>query len=380
MRVQSGLRRFAKPTSAVRVHRSASRRQLSAYASGEAPEPLLVRTARGEVCERPPAWMMRQAGRYQKAFRDLAVKYPSFRQRSENTDLVVEITLQPWESFKPDGVILFSDILTPLPALGIDMEIDNKKGPIIENCLRSKDQLSTYSRLDIDKVNFVGESLKILRSEVGSGAAVLGFVGSPWTLATYVVEGGSTNTYTTIKSMIHTNPELLKSLLTFLADEIGQYAVYQIKAGAQALQIFDSWGGQLPPRLWDQWSRPYIERIVQICKKECPDTPLTLYANGSGGILERMRATGVDTIGLDWTVDMGDARARLGSDVSVQGNVDPAVLFASPEAISEAIIDCRKKAGDRGHILNLGHGVLVGTPEESVAHFFETNRSLTYER
>mmetsp|Transcript_4271 Transcript_4271/g.12046 ORF Transcript_4271/g.12046 Transcript_4271/m.12046 type:complete len:387 (+) Transcript_4271:110-1270(+) len=341
-------------------------------------DPLMVRTARGEDCERAPAWMMRQAGRYQKAYRDLALKYPSFRERSENTDLIVEISLQPWKSFKPDGVILFSDIMTPIPAMGINMEIDDKLGPLIENPLTHKDQLSNYHAIDLDEVSFVGESLSLLRKEVGDGAAVLGFVGSPWTLATYVVEGKGTATYKVIKTMLHTNPELLDSLLTFMAKEIAAYAIYQAKAGAQVIQIFDSWGGQLPPHLWDKWSKPYIQQIVKACKAECPDTPLTLYANGSGGLLERMATTGVDTIGLDWTIDMADARTRLGPELSVQGNVDPAVLFASPDAITAAIKDCLTKAGGKGHILNLGHGVLVGTPEASVAHFFETNRSLVH--
>jgi len=338
----------------------------------------MVRTARGEACERAPAWMMRQAGRYQQAYRDLALKHPGFRERSENTDLICQISLQPWESFKPDGVILFSDILTPVPAMGIAMEIDDRKGPIIDDPLKTKEQMSSYHAINLDKVSFVGESLSILRNEVGDGAAVLGFVGSPWTLATYVIEGKSSTIYKTIKTMMFTDPELLDALLSFLASEIAAYAIYQIKSGAQVLQIFDSWGGQLPPTLWEKWSKPYIQQIVQACKAEYPDTPLTLYANGSGGLLERMSTTGVDTIGLDWTTDMADARARLGNDVSVQGNVDPAILFADQEAITAAIKDCRSKAGATGHVLNLGHGVLVGTPEENVAHFFDTNRSLTH--
>lgn len=231
----------------------------------------------------------------------------------------------------------------------------------------------------LDQVSFVGESLKLLRQEIGScSAAVLGFVGCPWTLATYVVEGGSSRTYKTIKTMMHTNPDLLDKLLTFLTHEIASYAIYQAKSGAQVIQMFDSWGGQLAPYVWDQWSKPYIQKMIQIVKKECPDVPVTLYANGSGGLLERMATAGADTIGLDWTVDMADARKRLGPDVSVQGNVDPAVLFASPEAIEQALRDCSEKAGNVGHVMNLGHGVLVGTPEENVAHFFNTNRSMLY--
>lgn len=320
---------------------------------------------------------MRQAGRYQQAYRDLAIKYPSFRERSETTELIVEISMQPYTSFKPDGVIIFSDILTPLPALGVPFEIDDNKGPLLDNPIRTKEQLKQLHALDLSQLQFVGESLKILRSEVHQQAAVLGFVGCPWTLATYVVEGGSSPLYKTIKSMCHNAPEVLDGLLSHLADCIAEYVKFQIDAGADCIQMFDSWGGQLPPKEWDRWSRPYIERIVRSVKATHPNTPLTLYANGSGGLLERMAATGADVVGLDWTIDMADARKRMGG-VSVQGNVDPVILFASEDAITEAVKDVLAKAGPKGHILNLGHGVLVGTPEDRVAHMFDLSKQLTY--
>jgi len=338
-----------------------------------------VRAARGEKVERPPAWMMRQAGRYMASYRKLVETFPSFRERSETTDLIVKISLQPWEAFRPDGVILFSDILTPLPAIGIQFDIDETKGPLLDTPIQSEEGLQALHKIDLDKVHFVGESLSILRNEVGNGAAVLGFVGSPWTLATYIVEGKTTRTYTKIKTMTHQAPDLLHSILSHLAQEIAEYVIFQVKAGAQCIQIFDSWGGQLPPHQWDRWSKPYIQQVVSRVQEACPGVPLVLYANGNGGLLERMRSTEVDVIGLDWTVDMADARKRLGFSVAVQGNVDPAVLFAPLPAVTEAIESVVRKAGDRGHILNLGHGVLVGTPEDSVAHFFNTARSLSYD-
>jgi len=341
-------------------------------------DPLLVRAARKEKVERPPAWMMRQAGRYMASYRKLTEKHPSFRERSENTDLIVEISLQPWKAFRPDGVIIFSDILTPLPAIGIPFEIDESKGPILDTPIRSEEGLKALHSIDLEKVGFVGESLSILRQEVGDGAAVLGFVGSPWTLATYIVEGATTRTYTKIKSMTHLQPELLKSILSHLANEIAEYVIFQVKAGAQCIQIFDSWGGQLPPHQWDQWSKPYIQQLVAKVRQVCPGVPLVLYANGNGGLLERMATLDVDVIGLDWTIDMADGRKRLGDSIAVQGNVDPAVLFAPLPAITEAVESVVRKAGNQGHILNLGHGVLVGTPEPSVAHFFDTARSLSY--
>jgi len=178
--------------------------------------------------------------------------------------------------------------------------------------------------------------------------------------------------------MIFSQPELLDGILSHLADQIAEYAKYQAASGADCVMMFDSWGGQLPPKIWEAWSLPYIKRIVQSFKAAHPDVPLTLYANGSGGMLERMALSGVDVIGLDWTVDMADARRRLGPSLSVQGNVDPAVLFASQDAIEKAVKGCIEAAGPRGHVLNLGHGVSVGTPEENVAFMFDLAKKHSY--
>jgi len=331
----------------------------------------------GASAASPPAPLARSLTRPPQVYRNLAKKHPSFRERSETTDLVVEISLQPFRAFRPDGVIIFSDILTPLPALGVPFEIDDVKGPIIDSPIRSAADVGKMHALDLSRLSFVGDSLRLLRSEVGDAAALLGFVGSPWTLATYLVEGKSTSTYTTIKAMAFNAPQLLHSILDKLAVAVADYICYQIEAGAQCIMLFDSWGGQLPPSMWDSVSRPSIQLMLQRVKAKHPDVPIVLYANGSAGLLERMAATGVDALGLDWSVDMADARARLGA-VPVQGNVDPAVLFASSEAIQKAVKDCCLKAGPKGHILNLGHGVLVGTPEEAVATFFDSARAIKW--
>eukprot|EP01023_Acetabularia_acetabulum_P005455 TRINITY_DN1222_c0_g1_i1.p1 TRINITY_DN1222_c0_g1~~TRINITY_DN1222_c0_g1_i1.p1 ORF type:complete len:399 (+),score=45.39 TRINITY_DN1222_c0_g1_i1:175-1371(+) len=343
--------------------------------------PLLVRAALGQKVERPPCWMMRQAGRYQKAYRDLALKYPSFRQRSETPDLIVETTLQPYHSFKPDGVILFSDILTPLPAMGINFEIDDVKGPIIENTVKTMDQVKQLVPIEVEELSFVGEALSEVKKQISQDAALLGFVGSPWTLATYIIEGKASTLYKNIKSMTYgeDNQDILNALLSHLALQIADYIRFQIDSGADCIQIFDSWGGQLPAQRWSQWSLPYIQLIIQSVKQTHPNTPLTLYVNGGGALLERMQQSGADVIGLDWYVDMKDARERLGDTQPVQGNVDPVVLFASEQAIKEAVYDCVLKAGGNGgHILNLGHGVLVGTPEENVAYMFDLSKQILY--
>ncbi|KAL4204082.1 hypothetical protein AMTRI_Chr01g130410 [Amborella trichopoda] len=343
-------------------------------------DPLIVQAARGDPISRPPAWMMRQAGRYMAVYRKLAEKYPSFRVRSETVNLIVEISLQPWRAFRPDGVIIFSDILTPLPAFGVPFDIEEVKGPIITSPIRSEEGLKALHPIELDKLHFVGESLRILRNEVESGAAVLGFVGAPWTIATYIVEGCTTRTYATIKGMCHTAPHILKGLLSHLTQAITDYIVFQVNSGAQCIQIFDSWGGQLTPDMWEKWSKPYITEIVSKVRKGCPQIPLVLYINGNGGLLERMKGTGVDVIGLDWTVDMKDGRRRLGDGIGLQGNVDPAFLFSPLPALTEEIQRVVRCAGRRRHILNLGHGVLVGTPEEAVAHFFDVTRELRYDQ
>ncbi len=339
--------------------------------------PLLLRAARGESVERPPVWMMRQAGRYMKVYRDLRDRYPSFRERSENPDLSYEISMQPFEAFQPDGVILFSDILTPLPGMGIDFDIVESKGPLIQEPIRSLSQIEALHPLEPNEtMPFVGEVLGRLRESVGNKAAVLGFVGAPWTLAAYVVEGKSSKNYAVIKAMAFQQPDLLHRLLNHFAESIATYLRYQIDAGAQVVQMFDSWAGQLSPIDYDTFAAPYQKKVVDLVKATHPDTPMILYISGSAGVLERMGRTGVDIVSLDWTVDMADGCARLPKHLGVQGNVDPGLLFGTPEAIRERIVDAVRKARGRRHILNLGHGILPGTPEDNARVFFETGKTV----
>ncbi|KAL2897116.1 Uroporphyrinogen decarboxylase chloroplastic [Bienertia sinuspersici] len=340
-------------------------------------EPLLLNTVKGLDVERPPVWLMRQAGRYMKAV--LCEKYPSFRQRSENVDLVVEISLQPWKVFEPDGVILFSDILTPLAGMNIPFDIVKGKGPLIFDPLSTQQDVDKVTEFDPEQsVPYVGEALKILRKEVDNKAAVLGFVGAPFTLASYVVEGGSSKHFSKIKRLAFSEPKVLHALLQKFTTSMANYIKYQADNGAQAVQIFDSWATELSPVDFEEFSLPYLKQIVDSVKQTHPNLPLILYASGSGGLLERLPLTGVDVVSLDWTVDMAEGRKRLGSDVVVQGNVDPGVLFGSKEFITSRIMDTVKKAGKGKHILNLGHGIVVGTPEENVAHFFEVAKGIRY--
>jgi uroporphyrinogen decarboxylase len=341
--------------------------------------PLLLRAARGESCDRPPVWMMRQAGRYMKEYRDLRDKNPSFRDRSEKPELAIEISLQPWRAFQPDGVILFSDILTPLPGIGIPFDIIESRGPIIDPPIRSLEQVEKLTPFDPDSsLPFIKEILQTLRREVGNKSTVLGFVGAPWTLAAYCIEGKTSKDYINIKKMAFSEPSLLHKFLAKIADAIAIYVRHQIDCGAQVIQMFDSWAGQLSPQDYLTFALPYQKQVFDQVKATHPDTPLILYINSSAGILDLMPKSGADIVSVDWTMDMAVARERLGANVGVQGNMDPCALFGSQDFIRDRIYDTIKKAGNHRHIMNLGHGVLPPTPEENVRFFFETVKQYRY--
>jgi uroporphyrinogen decarboxylase len=351
-------------------------------------DPLLIRAARGEKTERTPVWMMRQAGRHIAEYRELCKKYPTFRERSEIPEVAVEVSLQPWRNYQTDGCILFSDILTPLPGIGCEFTIDEKVGPLMEP-MRSYDDIKKMHPMDPYKSTpFVAEALKALRQEVGPETAVLGFVGCPYTLATYIVEGKTSKEYLEIKKMALNEPDLLHAILQQLADNIGDYALFQIENGAQLIQIFDSWAGHLSPRDYNTFAAPYQKQILDKIKEKYPDVPTVIYIKHSGALIERMAATGVDVVSLDWTVDMADGRDRIEAGRKsaglegrggVQGNLDPAVLFANHDVIEERAIEILKKAGSVGHVMNLGHGIEAATPEENAHHFIETVRGYRHE-
>ena len=341
--------------------------------------PLLLSAALGNKINRPPVWMMRQAGRYMKIYRDLREKYPSFRERSENPELSYEISMQPYYAFKPDGVILFSDILTPLPGMGINFEIIESKGPIIEDPIRNLDQITNLKALNpSESLGFVGNVLKSLRRDINEESTLLGFVGAPWTLAAYVVEGKSSKNYSIIKAMAFQEADMLHKLLDHFATSIGEYLKFQIKSGAQVVQIFDSWAGQLSPQDYDVFAGPYQKKVVDIVKKEFPNTPIILYISGSAGVIERMAKTGVDIISLDWTVDIKEASERIPNNIGIQGNIDPGILFGDETIIKKRIEETFEKIKGRKYILNLGHGILPGTPESSAKTFFEHSKKLSY--
>ncbi len=355
---------------------------------GATTDPLLVRAARGEKVERTPVWMMRQAGRHIAEYRELCKEYPTFRMRSEIPDVAVEVSLQPWRNYQTDGCILFSDILTPLPGMGIDFNIDEKLGPVLEP-IRTYEDAKKIKPIDpYEAAPFVAEALQSLRKEVTPETTVLGFVGCPYTLATYLVEGKTSKEYLEIKKMAMNEPDLLHTMLKSIADSIANYAIYQIENGAQVIQIFDSWAGHLSPRDYDEFAAPYQKIILDKIKELHPEVPTVTYIKHSGSLIERMAATGVDVVSLDWTVDMEEGRERvnkareaagLSTPGGVQGNLDPAVLFASQEVIKERTEEILRKAGPIGHVMNLGHGIEAATSEENAKFFIETVRNFRHD-
>eukprot|EP00549_Striatella_unipunctata_P011993 CAMPEP_0118684228 /NCGR_PEP_ID=MMETSP0800-20121206/6526_1 /TAXON_ID=210618 ORGANISM="Striatella unipunctata, Strain CCMP2910" /NCGR_SAMPLE_ID=MMETSP0800 /ASSEMBLY_ACC=CAM_ASM_000638 /LENGTH=423 /DNA_ID=CAMNT_0006580909 /DNA_START=46 /DNA_END=1317 /DNA_ORIENTATION=+ len=354
---------------------SSSSSSLDEFPSSPGDRDILVRAARGEKVERTPVWLMRQAGRYMADFRKYSNVYP-FRERSETPSMAIELSLQCHRAYKMDGIIMFSDILTPLPALGIDFDVIKGTGPVISTpieTVQDVQKLADPEAIDFDEsLPFIREILSTLSTEAEkANTSLIGFVGAPFTLAAYTIEGKSSKHCLKTKKMfmdsVPTGKEAIDLFLDKLATTIGRYACHQIECGAQVIQVFESWAHQLSPSLFSEFAKPAAKKAIAIIKERHPDVPVIYFANGGSSYLELQRDTGADMICLDWAVDMETARERLGPDVPVSGNLDPTVLFGSKEQIEQAVRDCIDKAGGPGtHLLNLGHGVMQGTPEESV--------------
>ena len=316
-------------------------------------------------------------------FREYSTKYP-FRMRSETPDIAVELSLQPWRAFGTDGVIMFSDILTPLPALGIEFDVIKGKGPLISTPVRSMEDVRALKPMDdpSSSLSFVGEILSTLRTEVAGGykgdaedvPALLGFVGTPWTLAAYAMEAKADRHLLQTKQIMMHNPEVLHAFLDHLTEALITYCEYQVKSGAQIVQLFDSWAHHLSPAQFEEFSQPYAERVVAGLRERCPGVPIIFHANGGVGKLPLLMQSEADVVGLDWNTSMAEARAAAGPDRTLQGNVDPMVLFGPQEKIKAEVDACLKAGGGRRHILGVGHGVVQGTPEENVGYFVQLAR------
>ncbi|MWV39120.1 uroporphyrinogen decarboxylase [Natrialba sp. INN-245] len=330
-----------------------------------------IEAARGGRTDRPPVWMMRQAGRYLPEYRELRAEY-SFLEAISTPELAAEITLQPWERFQPDGIVMYSDILTVLEPLDFAYHLESGVGPVVENPVESPAD-TDRPRGDVrEELWYVGDLLERLSSELGEEAAVLGFAGGPFTLGAYACEGTPSRTFMEIRRLRAEHPEAFRRLLRAFTDVLVDYVTYQVEAGADALQLFDTYAGLLSPADYREFLLPLHQEIL-----EAVDVPTIVFARNMGANLELLAESGADVVALDWTVDIAEARETLAAvgDVAIQGNLDPALLYGDPEDVRERTREVIDAAGDEGHILNLGHGVDRNTPVENVAAFFETAKN-----
>ena len=334
----------------------------------------LLRSCRGEAVDRPPVWLMRQAGRYLPEYRRVR-EGVSFLEMCRDVDRAVEVSLQPIDLVGSEAVIFFSDIFVPVPPMGI--EIDFRPGPVIPQPIRSQAQVDALRLPDPrESVPYVFEILRRLRGELASRQIpLLGFAGAPFTLAAYLVEGHGSADFPVLKRMMHRDAGLLHSLLSQLTEMVVAYLNAQIEAGAQVVQLFDTWAGLLSPADYREWILPVHREIAARIERE--KAPLILYVKNGAHVLDAIADAGADVISLDWRVDLRDAAQRFGSQMSLQGNLDPCALSAPREQIFAMVRDLAAAAKPaRGHILNLGHGCLPETPVEGVRAFTDAARDL----
>ncbi len=323
-----------------------------------------------------PVWLMRQAGRYLPEYCATRAKAGSFMGLATNVDYATEVTLQPLERYPLDAAILFSDILTVPDAMGLGLSFAQGEGPRFAHPVRDEAAVAALQVPDLDKLRYVTDAVTSIRRALNGRVPLIGFSGSPWTLACYMVEGAGSDDYRLVKSMLYGRPDLMERILQVNAQAVAAYLNAQIDAGAQAVMVFDSWGGVLADGAFQRFSLRYTQQVVQALQREKDGAriPVIVFTKGGGLWLEQIADIGADVVGLDWTVNLGAARARVGDRVALQGNLDPNVLFAPPEAVAReavAVLDSfgRPQRADGtwdGHIFNLGHGISQYTPPAHV--------------
>ncbi|MGD8976059.1 MAG: uroporphyrinogen decarboxylase [Gammaproteobacteria bacterium] len=337
--------------------------------SGAENNDLLLRALLRQPVPRTPVWMMRQAGRYLPEYLEVRSQAGSFMNLCTNPELACEVTLQPLRRFRLDAAILFSDILTVPDAMGLGLHFATGEGPRFSRPVRSAADVEALPVVDPgEDLRYVMDAVSLIRRELDGKVPLIGFSGSPWTVGTYMVEGGSSKTFGRIKALAYDQPAVLHHLLGKVSDVTCAYLNAQVEAGAQALMIFDTWGSVLSPRLYREFSLGYMQRIVDGLQREAAGArvPVVLFTKGAGPRLAQMVDTGCDALGVDWTTDMGEARRLTGDRVALQGNLDPSALLASPEVIRQEVAMVLESYGPgHGHVFNLGHGI---TPDVDPDH------------
>ncbi|MGC8783755.1 MAG: uroporphyrinogen decarboxylase [Armatimonadota bacterium] len=327
-----------------------------------------LRACRRESVDTTPIWLMRQAGRYLPEYRRLREKHPML-ELCTSPELAAEVTLMPLRRFELDAAILFSDLTVPFLAMDVSFTLKENVGPVIARPLRTAEDITALRVMEPeDDLPFVMESIRLLRQELN--VPLIGFAGAPFTLAAYLVEGGASRDYSRVRALMYSQPQLWSTLLSLLAENVVRFLKAQIEAGAQAVQLFDSWVGAVSPVTYRRHLLPVMQRIIGDLKPL--GAPIIYFGTGTASLLEAMRETGADVIGVDWRIPLDEAWQRLG-ECAIQGNMDPAVMLAPAEVVRAEAHDVLQRAGGRkGHIFNLGHGVLPETPVESVQILIDT--------
>ena len=343
---------------------------------------LLLRALCSQPTPRTPLWMMRQAGRYLPEYRTTRARAGSFLKLCMNPELACEVTLQPLERYRLDAAILFSDILTIPHAMNLGLEFEAGEGPKLDRPVRTAADVAALPTLDPEReLRYVMDAVRLIRRELNGQVPLIGFAGSPWTVGTYCVEGGSSKTFSHIKGMLYGDPRLLHSLLERLTRATIDYLNAQVEAGAQALMVFDTWGGALTPAAYAEFSLAYMQRIASAVHREADGrrVPLVLFTKGAGpSTFAALARTGADALGVDWTTDLAEARRLVGPGVALQGNLDPSVLYAPPAAIRAEVARVLASYGQgHGHVFNLGHGIHPDVPPEHAAAMIEAVHELS---
>ncbi|HEY6953136.1 MAG TPA: uroporphyrinogen decarboxylase [Bacteroidota bacterium] len=335
---------------------------------------LFLRACKREETDRTPVWFMRQAGRYLPEYRAIRAK-TDFLTLCKTPELASEVTIQPVDLVGVDAAIIFSDILVVAEAMGMKLVVEEGKGgPRFPSPLRSKSDIEKLGVRDVcSSLNYVFDAIRLTRKRLNNRVPLIGFSGAPWTIASYMVEGRNPRDFRHVKELIYSNPHDAHLLLDKLATVVTSYLNAQIEAGAQAVQIFDTWGGVLGQEEFEEFSLRHIRKVISALKTN--GVPVIVFCKNCGHSLEKIADTGAAVVGLDWTVDIGKAREMIGSYVALQGNLDPVMLFSTPERIAEGVKTILKKFGNgTGHIFNLGHGILPETPVDNVRAFVEAVR------
>jgi len=331
--------------------------------------------------DRTPVWMMRQAGRYLPEYLATRARAGSFMDLCTNPQLACEVTLQPLDRFPLDAAILFSDILTVPDAMGLGLYFEEGEGPRFKKTVRTQRDIDALPIVNPKKdLSYVVDAVRLIRKELSGRVPLIGFSGSPWTLATYMIEGGSSREFKFAKSMLYEQPQLMHQLLDKLAQSVASYLNAQIEAGAQAVQIFDTWGGALSHHAYEEFSLHYMKEIIRQLTplRDGIPVPIILFTKGGGQWLEQIARSGCHAAGVDWTTDIGDARRRVGNTIALQGNMDPAVLRTSPAAIRTEVKRILATYGKgTGHIFNLGHGITPDVSPDNARIFIEAVHELS---